>query len=56
VGPRAGLDDVKRKFLALQGLELGFLGLPARSQSVYRLHYPGSLVEEERFETAGYST
>jgi hypothetical protein len=40
--PRAGLDDVeKRKFLILLGLELRPLGSPARSQSLYRLHYPG---------------
>jgi hypothetical protein len=39
---RASLDDVeKRKFLTLQGLELRYLGL-ARSQSLYRLRYPGS--------------
>jgi hypothetical protein len=44
VGPRAGLDDVeKRKFLTLPGLELRPLGLPARSQSLYRLRYPGSI-------------
>jgi hypothetical protein len=44
VGPRAGLDDVeKRKFLTLPGLELQPLGRQARSQSLYRLHYPGSL-------------
>jgi hypothetical protein len=42
VGPRAGLDDVeKRKFLPLPGLELRFLGPPARSQSLYQLRYPG---------------
>jgi hypothetical protein len=40
VGHRAGLDDVeKRKFLTLPGLELRPLGRPARSQSLYRLHY-----------------
>jgi hypothetical protein len=45
VGPRAGLDDVeKRKFLTLPGLELRPLGRPARSQSLYRLRYPGFLV------------
>jgi hypothetical protein len=45
VGPRAGLDDLeKRKFLTLPGLKLRFLGRPARSQSLYRLAYPGSLV------------
>jgi hypothetical protein len=39
---RAGLDDVeKRKFLNLPGLELRPLGRPARSQSLYRLCYPG---------------
>jgi hypothetical protein len=32
VGPRAGLDDLKkRKFLTLPGLELRPLGRPARS-------------------------
>jgi hypothetical protein len=40
VDPRAGLDDVeKRKFLIVPGLRT--LGRPARSQSLYRLHYPG---------------
>jgi hypothetical protein len=44
VGPRAGLDDVeKRKFLTLPGLELRH---PARSQSLYRLPYPGLNVYE----------
>jgi hypothetical protein len=43
VGPRAGLEDVeKRKFLTLAVLELQPLGCPARSQSLYRLRYPGS--------------
>jgi hypothetical protein len=43
VGPRAGLDDVKkRKFLTLRGLEFRLLARPARSQSLYRLRYPGS--------------
>jgi hypothetical protein len=43
VGPRAGLDNAdKRKFLTLPGLELRPLGRPARSQSLYRLRYPGS--------------
>jgi hypothetical protein len=41
VGTRAGLDDVeKRIFLTLPGLELRHLGRPARSQSLYWLHYP----------------
>jgi hypothetical protein len=43
VSLRAGLDDVKkRKFFTLLGLELRLLGHPARSQSLYRLSYPGS--------------
>jgi hypothetical protein len=42
VGPRAGLDDVdKRNFLTLLGLELRPIGRPSRSQSPYRLRYPG---------------
>jgi hypothetical protein len=42
VGPRAGLDDVeKRKIFTLPGFELRPLGRPARSQSLYRLSYPG---------------
>jgi hypothetical protein len=41
VDPRAGLDDVE-KFLTIPGLELWTLGRPARSQSLYRLRYPGS--------------
>jgi hypothetical protein len=40
VGPRAGLDDVEKiNFLTLPGLELR-----PRSQSLYRLRYPGSLL------------
>jgi hypothetical protein len=43
VDRRAGLDDFeKRKFLTLQGLKLRPLCHPAPSQSLYRLHYPGS--------------
>jgi hypothetical protein len=42
VNPTAGLDDVeKRKFFTLPGLELQPFGRPARSQSLYRLSYPG---------------
>jgi hypothetical protein len=40
VGPRAGLDVEKRKFLTLPGLELRLLSRPALSQSLYRLSYP----------------
>jgi hypothetical protein len=44
VGTRASLDDEeKRKFLTLPGLELRPLRRPARSLSLYRMHYPGSL-------------
>jgi hypothetical protein len=47
VDPRVGLDDVqKRKFSTLPGLELQLLGRPARSQSLYRLHYPSSPFEK----------
>jgi hypothetical protein len=43
-GPRFGLDDVEnRRFLTLQGLELQPFGRAARSQSLYRLSYPGFL-------------
>jgi hypothetical protein len=43
VGPRIGLNDVeKRKFLNLLGLELRTFSHPARSQSLYRVRYPGS--------------
>jgi hypothetical protein len=42
MGLRAGLDDVeKTKYFTLPGLELPPLGRPARSQSLYRLRYPG---------------
>jgi hypothetical protein len=44
VDPRAGLDDLeKRKFLTLPGLELRPLSCSVRSQSLYRLRYPGSV-------------
>jgi hypothetical protein len=47
VSVRAGLDDVeKRKFLILPGLELRHLGRPARSQSLHRLRYPGSIISK----------
>jgi hypothetical protein len=39
---RASLHDVEKiKFLTLPGLEFRSLGRPARSQSLYRLCYPG---------------
>jgi hypothetical protein len=40
VGPRDGLDDMKRKFLTLPGLKLR--PLCCYSQLLYRLCYPGS--------------
>jgi hypothetical protein len=45
VDPKEDLDDVeKRKFMTLPGLELRPLGRLARSQSLYRLRYPGSVL------------
>jgi hypothetical protein len=45
VGPRAGLDNVENsKFFTLLGFELRPLGREARSQSLYILRYPFSLV------------
>jgi hypothetical protein len=44
VGLRAGLDDMEKwKFLPSPPFELRPLGRPPRSQSQYRLRYPGSL-------------
>jgi hypothetical protein len=57
VGPGAGLDDVeKRKFLALLGLERRPFGRPTRSQSLYRLCYPGSRFRAVRCPNTGPST
>jgi hypothetical protein len=48
VDPGAGLVDVERKkFLILPELELRSLSRPARSQSLCRLRYPGSLESED---------
>jgi hypothetical protein len=44
VGPSAGLDMERRKFLILPGLKLRSLSRSTRSQSLYRLRYPGSRV------------
>jgi hypothetical protein len=50
-GPQSGLDDVeKRKFLTLPGLELRHLGHLARTQSLYRLRYPGSPINWLTYE------
>jgi hypothetical protein len=58
--PRRGLDDVeKSKLLTLPGLELRPLGRPARSQSLYRLSYPGSnswICKEENYSKIGEDT
>jgi hypothetical protein len=51
VGLRAGLDDMEKiKFLPLLGLELQPLGRPARSQSLYRLRYPGSIARPRAYK------
>jgi hypothetical protein len=50
VGSRAGLDNVKRKFLTLPGLELQPIGRTARSHSPYRLRYPEMGVLEDKTE------
>jgi hypothetical protein len=51
VGPRGGLDDFeKRKFLTLPGLKLRTLGLPARSQLLYRLRHPCNWCEGRQFQ------
>jgi hypothetical protein len=39
-------SGTKRKFFTLPGLELRTLGRPARSQSLYRLRYPGFLSKQ----------
>jgi hypothetical protein len=44
VGPRNGLDYLeRRKFLNQPGFEFRLISCPIRSQSVYRLRYPGSV-------------
>jgi hypothetical protein len=45
VAPRGSLDEMEKgKFLTPPTLELRPLGRPARSQSLYRVSYRGSLV------------
>jgi hypothetical protein len=52
VDPTAGLDDVeKRESLTLPGLELRPLSRPVRSQSLYRLRYPGSGLDDVEKKT-----
>jgi hypothetical protein len=48
VGPRAGLDDVKRKFLPPPPR----LEFRARSQSLYRPRYPGYMSVEDENDCA----
>jgi hypothetical protein len=51
VGPRTGLDDgEKRKFLTPPELELRPLCRSARSQSLYRLSYPGSRNDSNKYK------
>jgi hypothetical protein len=57
VSLRTGLDDVEKiKILPLPGLELRTLGRPARSQSLYRLRYPGSWVQYNIYHKALFWT
>jgi hypothetical protein len=54
VDPRAGLDDVKkRKFFTQPGLELLPFGRPSRSQSLYRVRYPGSFERDNIYFLGG---
>jgi hypothetical protein len=47
VGPRTGLGDLeRRKILPLPRFELRSIIRPARSQPLYRLLYPGSMLEK----------
>jgi hypothetical protein len=50
---RAGLNDLKRKFLTLLELELRPLGRPARSQLLYRLRYPDSPLKGKDISLTG---
>jgi hypothetical protein len=57
VDTRASLDDLeKRTFLTIPGLKLRPLGRPARSQSLYRLSYPGSCLNMSRNKKSLYKT
>jgi hypothetical protein len=46
----------KRKFLLLSGFELRPLGGPVRSQSLYGLRYPGSLIFTVSFLISKHNT
>jgi hypothetical protein len=55
MGPRAGLDDVKkRKSLTLPGLEFQLLGGPVRSQSLYRFIKKNVINKKSVPNTKGY--
>jgi hypothetical protein len=46
--PTAGLDDMQKwNFLTLPRLELRPISSPARSQSLYRLRYPGTVILQD---------
>jgi hypothetical protein len=48
VGPRTVLEDLeRRKILPLPRLELRHLGRRVRSQSLYRLRYPGLHIRKD---------
>jgi hypothetical protein len=49
VGYSTDMNSVEtRKFLLIPGLELRSLDIPTRSQSLYRLRYPGSVQEDSK--------
>jgi hypothetical protein len=50
MGPRAGLDVEKKIFFTLLGLELRPLDRPARSHSLYRLSYPGTVFGKHKIQ------
>jgi hypothetical protein len=50
VGPRVLEDVEKRRIMILKGLEHRPIGRPARSQSLYRLRYPGSSTRDLKFQ------
>jgi hypothetical protein len=55
MGRIAGMDDMEKpKFLTLPRLEHQHLGRPARSQSLYRLRYRGSIFLYKHSFTATY--
>jgi hypothetical protein len=54
--PRTGLEDAKRKFLNLPGLELRSLGRPAGSQSLYiAIHNCHLLIHLQRCQNLAFN-